>query len=62
MRARIAIAQRDVVLPTLDGALAVEAGETVVVCVVEDIEAAAELVKSLEAASTVRRKLRAGRK
>lgn len=61
MRARIGIATRDVVLPTLDGALAVEAGETVVVLVVDDVAAASEAVKALEAASSVRRKLAATR-
>lgn len=62
MKARIAIAQRDQVLPTLDGPLQVLAGETVVVLVVDDVAAASEAVKAIEAAVSVRRKLRAGKK
>ncbi len=61
MRARISIAQRDTVLPTLDGPLAVQQGETVVVLVVDVVAAASEAVKAPEAAATVRRKLRGKR-
>ena len=62
MRARIDIATRDVVLHALGGPLPVQAGEVVVVCIVDDVAAASEAVKALEAASSVRRKLRAGKK
>ena len=61
MRARIDIAQRDVVLHALGGPLPVQAGEVVVVVVVDDVAAASEAVKALEAASNVRRKLATAR-
>lgn len=56
--ARIGIASRDVVLQTLDGPIAVTAGEVVTVIVSDDVAAASELVKAHEAAVSVRRKLR----
>jgi hypothetical protein len=61
VRARIDIALKDTVLHALGGPLPVSQGEVVVVCVVDDVAAAAEAVRTLEAASTVRRKLRGKR-
>ena len=61
MRARVDIAHRDTVLPTLSGPLAIERGEVVVVVVVDDVATASETVKALEAASSVRRKIAATR-
>lgn len=57
--ARISIAGRDTVLPTLDGPLAVQSGEVVVMLVMDDVAAASEAVKTIEAAASVRRKLAA---
>ena len=62
VRSRITIAARDVVLPTLDGPLAVQRGEVVVTIVVDDVAAASDAVKALEAASSVRAKLQRGRR
>lgn len=56
--ARIGIAQRDVVLQTLDGPIAVTAGEVVTIIVSDDVATANDLVKAHEAALSVRRKLR----
>lgn len=61
MRSRIDIAQRDVVLHALGGPLPVQAGEVVVVVVVDDLAVATDAIKALEAASNVRRKLAAAR-
>lgn len=59
--ARIGIASRDIVLQTLDGPIAVASGETVVTLVMDDVAAASEAVKAIEAAASVRRKLRGKR-
>jgi hypothetical protein len=48
VRYRLTTAQRATVLPTLDGPLAVEAGDVVLVAVVRDIEQAAKVMRSLE--------------
>lgn len=59
--ARIGIAQRDIVLMTLDGPIAVSAGEVVTIIVSDDVATASDLVKAHEAALTVRHKLRGKR-
>lgn len=56
--ARIGIAQRDIVLQTLDGPIAVAQGEVVTIVVNDDVASASELVRAMEAAASVRRKLR----
>lgn len=62
VRARITIAGRDCVLPTLDGPLAVQRGEVVVTVVVDDVASASDAIKALEAASSVRAKLQRGKR
>ena len=62
MRYRIATAETAKVLPTLDGPLAVEAGEVVLVAVMASAEEAADIIRSLSAAETVRRKLYRGKR
>lgn len=61
MRYRIATAASARVLPTLDGPLAVEAGETVLVVVLPDEDAALRLAQAIDAADNVRRKIRGRR-
>lgn len=61
MRYRIATAAAARVLPTLDGPLAVEAGESVLT-VIGDAEDLGRVVHSLLAADSVRRKLQRGRR
>lgn len=48
MRFRISQALRATVLPTLDGPLAVEEGDVVLVAVLRDVEQAARVMRSLD--------------
>lgn len=63
MKARLSIAGKDTVLMTLDGPLAVQRGDVVATIVVDDVAAASDAIKALEAASSVRAKIaRAGKR